>query len=224
MLSKKLITNFVLRCLVFYGIFLALSGLGVNQFYANYFQSFANKWVQPLSNLDIEFRDNQESDKAKFNIETVVMHQDTIQAHVQAARQKGLSQVHNIPSVTMAFSSTRQGYIPTIFLLSLILATPIRFRWIKASALFWGMLLLHAYLIFKFSIWIIHQSTTVDTLGLSLANNPFWEQVLHYLYLSFSADMPLRYIMPVLIWMLVCIRKEDLAKISRSVSNMEGAL
>lgn len=210
MLSRKMISRFVLRCLLFYVLFLVLSALGFNKIYADYFQVMGNKIASIVSHLDIEFKENQQSDQAKFDIEAIVMHPDTIKAYVLKARSNRNVNTVNVPSVTLAFNSTRRAYIPTIFLLTLILAAPLPFRWRKFSALIWGGILIHVYLVFQFSIWIIHECTTTDLLGLTIASSPFWKTVLHYLYLTFSADMPMRYIMPVLIWMLVCIRKEDL--------------
>lgn len=103
------------------------------------------------------------------------------------------------------------GYKPTIFLMALILATPIPWsrRW---RSLVWGLVMVNAFIAFR--VWIQLMATLSNPKALSLYELPTWV----YAILSGTARVLLQspatsYIVPVFIWGLVAIRFDDISKI-----------
>jgi hypothetical protein len=102
------------------------------------------------------------------------------------------------------------GYLPTIKLIALVMATPIAWprRW---NALFWGLLLVHAFIGARLAIVLLHsysEPTPYQMYHLS----PFWKGVLNGLHRLVVPSPLATFFAPVLIWVGVCIRRDDLAR------------
>ena len=108
-------------------------------------------------------------------------------------------------------------------LAGLILATPIPWPR-RGRAFFWGMILLHAFVALRLATLIIY-GFTLDTPGPLALPDAFWGRTLRAVILTFSVGQGLSYIVPILIWMLVSLRREDLAMIlpGRRLSSLAGA-
>jgi hypothetical protein len=97
------------------------------------------------------------------------------------------------------------GWMPTALTMALILATPVSWRQ-RAWALLWGLLLIHAFILFSLQVWIWDESPAVSLITLS----PFWQTVLDDLEYTLLTQLGASFSVPILIWILVTIRREDL--------------
>ena len=68
-------------------------------------------------------------------------------------------------SVSQTLSSRYIGYAPTTFLLALILATPLTWRR-RLIALFWGLVLTHAWIAFSMLLLIVHGYSRGDVVSI----------------------------------------------------------
>ncbi len=97
------------------------------------------------------------------------------------------------------------GWTPTVLTMALILATPIPWRR-RAWALVWGFFWVNVFILFSLQSWIWDASP-----GLALFEcSPFWQATLDNLEYTLLTQIGTSFSVPVLIWMLVCFRREDL--------------
>jgi len=115
-----------------------------------------------------------------------------------------------VPVGFIHHNSRRTGYIYVAFLTGLILATPIPWRR-KGWALFWGMILIHGFIIFNLAVWVLH-GFNKESLSL-LALNPFWQKALLLTVHMFIRNLTFGFIVCVFIWILVSFRRRDWVKI-----------
>jgi hypothetical protein len=109
------------------------------------------------------------------------------------------------------------AYLPAAKLIALVLATPIpwRRRW---NALFWGLILVHVFIAVRLGIQVLHAFSQPFVWG---APNPvrlfepgaFWMAVLSWVNQHFAESTTPVFMVPVFIWILVAIRREDLFRI-----------
>jgi len=107
-------------------------------------------------------------------------------------------------------NSRHAGYMYIAFLTALVLASPIPWRR-KGWALFWGMILIHGYIVFKLAIWIIY-GFNKEPLSL-IVLSPFWQRVLLLTIDVFVRNLTFGFIVCVFIWILVSFRREDWSRI-----------
>jgi len=96
------------------------------------------------------------------------------------------------------------GWVPTALTASLILATPIRWRR-KAWAMFWGLLLVHGFILFSLQMWIWNEEPELSLLTLS----PLAKQIVDDTQYLLITQLGASFSVPVLIWLLVSFRRED---------------
>ncbi len=102
------------------------------------------------------------------------------------------------------------GWIPTALTMALILATPVPWRQ-RGWALVWGLLLIHAFILFSLQLWIWDESSALSLMRLS----PFLQTVLDDLDYTLVTQLGASFSVPILIWILVTIRREDLFNLAR---------
>ena len=100
------------------------------------------------------------------------------------------------------------GWVPTALTAALILATPIRWRR-RGWALVWGMLLIHAFILFSLQTWIWNQEPGLSLLTLP----PFLKQIVDDLQYTLITQLGASFSVPVIIWLLVTFRREDLERL-----------
>jgi hypothetical protein len=96
------------------------------------------------------------------------------------------------------------GWLPTALTIALIVATPIPWQR-RAWSLMLGLLLIHAFILFSVAIYIWNESTAVSLVTLS----PFWKQIADALEYTLVTQMGISFTVPVLIWIAVLFRRED---------------
>jgi len=98
------------------------------------------------------------------------------------------------------------GLMPTALTIALILATPIPWRQ-RAWALLWGLLLIHAFILFSLQVWIWDESSALSLLDVP----PFLQTILDELKYTLITQLGVSFSMPPLIWILVSFRRKDFA-------------
>lgn len=114
--------------------------------------------------------------------------------------------------------SSNVGYSPAAFLMALLIATPLPLRR-RALALMWGMLLLHAAIALKLSIYIVLMFST-DPRVVMFSLSEFWQTTLTELkrLVLFAPFFAL--VLPTFIWILVTFRRHDIeAILQRTIPN-----
>ena len=102
------------------------------------------------------------------------------------------------------------GWIPTALVTALILATPVPWRR-RGWALVWGLLLIHAFLLFSLQLWIWGESSALSLMRLP----PFAQTILDDLEYTLVTQIGASFSVPILIWIFVTIRPEELFDLAR---------
>ncbi|MHC4477266.1 MAG: hypothetical protein ACYTEL_16590 [Planctomycetota bacterium] len=110
----------------------------------------------------------------------------------------------------IAHNTRRHGYMPTAFLIALVLTTPVGWKR-RGWALLWAMIIIHAIIILRLWIWFVYgfSDARVSLLVLS----PFWARVLALTVDFFLKNLSFRLIVCVFIWILVAFRRADWQRI-----------
>jgi hypothetical protein len=111
---------------------------------------------------------------------------------------KGRAEIVDLDSRSM-------GWMPTALTMALILATPVPWRQ-RAWALLWGLLLIHAFILFTLQVCLWDESSAVSLIELS----PFWQLIVDELQYTLITQLGASFSVPILIWILVTIRRENL--------------
>lgn len=189
--------------LVFAGWWLLIYGLliapwpGAKPLYASYFRSlgrmiFADNGGQ--RRLDFQpLNDPEHRWPPNFDTAIILANRD-LQANGQGKR------------FMLTVDAWQMGWTPTAFLVALVLASPVpwrRRRW----ALLWGLLAIHAFVLMTLGIFIWNESTRLYWVTLT----PFWKGIANWLESVALAPVGPSFFAAALIWMLVTLRRQDLA-------------
>lgn len=98
------------------------------------------------------------------------------------------------------------AYVQTVFLVSLVLATPLPWRR-RLWALLWGLILVNMAIACRLLICVLHEFSSAR-LSL-LAPGPPWENLLQRAYDFTGGDVVMMLMLPVFIWILVSFRRDD---------------
>lgn len=109
-------------------------------------------------------------------------------------------------TTTLPVSSRQKGYLPTATLLALVLATPIpgRRRW---WALLWGLLAVNAFVVLRTGLAILNAFVNQGPAAASIS--PFWREALKGCTFALVEAPASYFIVPILIWVAVSLRRED---------------
>lgn len=112
---------------------------------------------------------------------------------------------------TMTHNTRIMGYRPTAELIALILATPIPWsrRW---KALAWGLLLVNAFIALRIIVTLTHCFSADATWAL-YHPTPFWSKILAGTFHVMTVAPSWSWVIPALIWILVCFRRDDWARL-----------
>lgn len=101
------------------------------------------------------------------------------------------------------------GWVPTALLLALILATPVS-RGRRGRALFWGLLWIHAFILFSLGVYIWNESAALSLVTLT----PCWKTVADGLEETLITQMGASFVVPVLIWIPLIFRRQDFGRMA----------
>ena len=76
----------------------------------------------------------------------------------------------------------------------------------RGWALLWGLLLVHAFILFSIQVWIWDESSDV----LLVTFSPWWQRILDEMEYALLTQLGASFSVPILIWILVTIRRENL--------------
>ena len=109
------------------------------------------------------------------------------------------------------------GLTPMALILALTLATPIPWRR-RIWALFWGLLLVHVFILFSVGCYIWNQSTEIGLITLS----PFWKAIAGGLEETLVTQLGASFVVPALVWIVVTFRFQDLNEMLGSCDFTSG--
>jgi len=136
----------------------------------------------------------------------------TLDTRITVANREQLDASGSGRAVMLDFDSHGVGWVPTALLIALVLATPVPWRR-RAAALLWGLLAIHALVLFSIEIYIWNQSDTAS--GLALIELSPWEKmIVGGLEETLVTQLGASFVAPLLIWILVTFRADNLAALS----------
>ncbi len=190
MSPSRRIGGFFGRLLLIYGV-LAAPWPGINAGYATLFSAGGN----------LMFRSFMLGDSVRFRPVSHPTASDDTHIHGPNSRT-------GVGRRTTPFSR-RWGYLPTAFLVSLVLATPLPWRR-RLGALLVALILLHACIVGELLVVVVHKLSGPE---LALFHvRPPWDNLLDAANAVVEAGMVMFFMVPVLIWGLVCFRRADWVK------------
>lgn len=202
MLQANQLIRFLLFFLLIYGLFLLTSPVG-DKLYADYFRSFGRYFFYSFIDKGaVGFVALKNPEQPKFSTE--------IRLANMKVMNKALDNNTAYQYASIEESSWYTGFLPTILLFSLILATPNISLKRKAVALLWSMLLIHIFIWFQLYVQILYKFEQVEILEVVSRFSPIGQKVMNTLNYLFVESMGIRFIIPVFIWILVTFRKGDL--------------
>jgi hypothetical protein len=109
------------------------------------------------------------------------------------------------PMRYLELDSRGVGWVPTAMTIALVLATPVPW-WRRGRALFGSLLAAHGFILFSVAAYIWNASAGISLITFS----PFWKQMAEGLEETLITQMGASFVGPVLIWVLVTVRAQDL--------------
>lgn len=110
----------------------------------------------------------------------------------------------------IAYNIRYTGYVPTVLLVSLIVSTPLPWRR-RRRTLLWGLLFVQLFVLLRIALLIAFEFRMGTPVGM-YHFSPFWHTTMVILVEAISASPVTSCIVPVVIWVLVAFRREDLAQ------------
>ena len=132
----------------------------------------------------------------------------TLDTRITVANREQLDASGSGRAVMLDFDSRGIGWMPTALLLSLVISTPIPWRR-RAWAVFWGLLAIHAFVLFSLEAYIWNESDTSSGLDL-VTFSPFWKTVGNGLEETLITQLGASFVVPMLVWILVTFRADDI--------------
>ena len=138
------------------------------------------------------------------------LHNSEHDLHVTLYNQAQVGPDGDAVAIRTRHNSRHAGYMYTAFLAALILATPIPARR-KGLALFLGIILFHGLAAIQLGLRIFHAFTNKPLSMFVLS--PFSRRVLSICHQAFAVNVTFGFVVCVFIWILVCFRRSDWARI-----------
>lgn len=110
--------------------------------------------------------------------------------------------------------SRHVGYIPSAFLLALILATSVPWRQ-RLNAVLLGLVALNVYVAFRVAVSLTYSFCQGHPLAL-FAPSPFWAGAIGHLFHLFVTSLTGSFLGPILLWPILTLRRGDLARLFAS--------
>jgi len=190
---------FLCRFALIFGL-LILPWQGWNDLYAHYFRDVGQLAFSREGEKRLVCFDSHPSPDGPATMTTRMSLGNT---DLMGQDGKGLGEVIDLDTRSI-------GWVPTALTIALILASPV--RWPRRMwALGWGLLLVHAFILFSLQTWIWSEEPALSLTTLS----PWAARVVDELQYTLITQLGASFSVPVLIWLLVTFRREDLAQIKR---------
>ena len=191
MWPRKPFAGFVIRLLMIYGV-LCIPWPGVRRGYAALYRSAGNFLFGSFGSEGVVRLRPAHTGQGRFDSE--------IQVHKRGSPSTG----------TIPHESIMTGYLPMAETIALVLATPIpwRRRW---KALLYGVLLVNGFVALRMCIRLLYWFSVEQPWAL-YKPGLFWNKVLARVYEFIAVAPTCTFLVPVLIWILVTFRREDVRR------------
>ena len=191
--NKKLIGAFV-RFIVIFGV-LVIPWTGWNAIYSSYFRALGTVAFSRQDAQRVVLFDQDQMMHGFSSLDTRM----TL-GNRALADSSGKGKARKITLDTRSI-----GWMPTALTIALILATPVPWRQ-RAWALLWGLLLVHAFILFSLQVWIWDKSANLSL----MSPPPFLQTILDEMEYTLLTQLGCSFSVPILIWILVTFRRENL--------------
>jgi len=197
---RSLIVRFLIRFVLIFGL-LVLPWPGWNDLYGHAFRAVGNAvFAQDGEKRVLYFSAHRQTQGfSSVDTQITIGNRDLIDSN-----GKGLAAL-------LGLDTRSVGWMPTALTIALIMSTPIPLQR-RAWSLLWGLLLVHAFILFSVAVYIWDKSTTVSLDTLS----PFYKPIADGLEYTLVTQMGISFSIPVLIWIAVMFRREDVGKLALS--------
>jgi hypothetical protein len=197
MFPARSIVGFCVRFILIYGLLIA-PWPGLEGAYAKFFRAGGGFLFESFgSKGKVIFEPYSQKDVADTTLTLV--------------NRKQIGPDGQAPAWWTHISSRYSGYLDAVFVVSLILATPIPWSR-KSRALFLGVILIHLFIILKLATAILYAYNNNQYLGV-IKLNSLWASLLDHTYQGFLRNnLESGLVAAVLIWILVTFRREDWPK------------
>jgi hypothetical protein len=110
----------------------------------------------------------------------------------------------NARALQLTVDAWQMGWVPTAFLMALIVATPV--SWGRRFwALAWGLAWLHAFILLTMGIFVWNESTRLLLVTLT----PFWKGIANWVEALALDPVGPSFLAAAVIWILVTFRRQD---------------
>lgn len=161
-----------------------------------FFKKFGEKGV-------VQFQPNQEAHKWNFPNIIIIYNSE----HYNRALRTGGNYQYTRISLDIY-----HDFIFVTFLIALVLATPQAWQR-KLTALLVSLVLMHVYInitIYIALLFTFNENAYLDVVHLS----PFWTKIVRFIHPLVRVNYGTGFFVAIVIWMVACLRKEDLMKLN----------
>ena len=198
LLSLRRVVGFILFVAVTY-LLLVLPWPGLRELYTRYFMAMGNELFQtpglPTHDREVWFRAPKYEHGPDKDVELAI-------------RQGYSDTVWTTP-----LNSRLLGYLPAAQTIALIVATPIAWRR-RVKSLVLGLLLVHAFIAIRLAVSLMY-SLTKSRIGAMGELTEFWRSAVFRIEEVFTSVPTTSFVVPLLIWMLVTLRRSDFSGTAR---------
>ena len=146
------------------------------------------------------------NNKSTHDTKITIINRTKASQAAKAAQARGEKSVSKDYYQILTINSWNLGGLPTLFVLALILATPLLWRQ-KLWALLWGTLLINAFILFKMWIALLNEANKNPKLDVAVLPSLLKSLVEStYIITSF---LGFNLILAILIWILVAFKKDS---------------
>lgn len=189
MFPPKGTAGFAVRVLLFYGLLAWVPWPGVSEGYSAFYRYTGNVFVESLgSEVTIWFRPPVYDKGPDKDLEFAI-------------RAKGETAVRNTP-----INTRLTGYLPTVEVIALILATPIPWRR-RGWAVLWGFIGANVFVAFRLATTLVymlcHQPPYIDGV------TQFWSDATYRVFEIAMRSPTISFMVPIFVWILVTFRRGD---------------
>ena len=190
---RSLIVGFLWRFALVYGLLIA-PWPGFNQSYGRYFRFLGQMVFAREGGRRILY----------FEAVPKELHR-VLDTRIALANRDQFDREGKGPVRYLELDTRGVGWVPTALLIALILSTPVSRRR-RGWALLWGLLAVHGYWLLCVAVYIWNNSTDMALVTLT----PVWKEVADGLEETLITQMGASFVAPVLLWLSVTIRKQDM--------------
>jgi len=198
----KVTIKFLLIFVASYGI-MTIPKTGISDAYAKFLRAEGKFFFGDFGKDGIALFEPNE-DENSWNYPTLLVLYNS--KHYDQSAKTGSNFTYVKTNLAMYYD-----FLFAAFLIALIIATPLTIKR-KLLALIAGTILLHVYINFTLLIEILSQFSdypVIDVVHLS----PFWLKVVKFIYPIVRVNFGTGFFVAVLVWLIVCFKKEDFTRI-----------